>query len=104
MFAADADVVTARGERFTGATEIERRLAANFKTRGAEVRVKMLNVTVRFIRPDVAIVHVTNELRGLVGSDGHQLPAQQQLSIRVFAKNDTTWQAAAFHNTVVTPR
>jgi uncharacterized protein (TIGR02246 family) len=104
MYAADADFVTGRGDRFTGATEIEQRLAAIFTTRGAEVRVKTLNVTVRFIRPDVAVAHVTNELRGLVGSDGHQLPAQQELSIRVFTKDDATWRVAAFHNTVVKPR
>jgi hypothetical protein len=68
------------------------------------VRVTTLNVTVRFVRPDVAIVHVTNELRGLVGPGGQQLPAQQELSIRVFSKDDATWRAAGFHNTVVKPR
>jgi uncharacterized protein (TIGR02246 family) len=104
MYAADADFVTGRGERFTGAAEIEQRLAAIFAARGAEVTVRTLSVTVRFIRPDVAIAHVTNELRGLMSPDGHQLPAQQELSIRVFTKNGTTWCAAAFHNTVVRTR
>jgi uncharacterized protein (TIGR02246 family) len=104
MYAADADFVTGRGERFTGATEIEQRLAAIFETRGAAVTVETLRVTVRFIRPDVALAHVTNELRGLVSPDGDRLPAQQELSIRVFTKNDTTWHAAAFHNTVVKPK
>ena len=102
MHAADADFVTGRGERLTGAAEIERRLSAIFATRGVEVRVTTLNITVRFVRPDVAVVHVTNELRGLVGPDGRQLPAQQELSVRVFTKDDATWRAAAFHNTVVT--
>jgi uncharacterized protein (TIGR02246 family) len=104
MYAANADFVTARGERFTGAAEIEERLAGIFATRGADVTVKMLSVTIRFIRPDVAVAHVTNELRGLVSPDGHLLPAQQELSIRVFTKDGTTWRAAAFHNTVVRPR
>jgi uncharacterized protein (TIGR02246 family) len=50
MYAADADFVTGRGERFTGATEIEQRLAAIFETRGAAVTVETVRVTVRFIR------------------------------------------------------
>jgi uncharacterized protein (TIGR02246 family) len=103
-YAADADFVTARGDRFTGAAEIERGLAGIFATRGVEVTVKTLSVTVRFLRPDVAVAHVTNELRGLVSPDGHPLPAQQELSIRVFTKDGTTWRAAAFHNTVVKSR
>jgi uncharacterized protein (TIGR02246 family) len=103
-YAADADFVTARGERFTGAAEIEERLAGIFATRGAGVTVKTLSVTVRFFRPEVAVAHVTNELRGLVSHDGHQLPPQQELSIRVFTKNGTTWRVTAFHNTVVRPR
>lgn len=103
-YAADADFVTASGERFTGAAEIEERLAGIFAIRGAEVTVKTLSVTIRFVRPDVAVAHVTNELRGLVSPDGHELPAQQQLSIRLFTKDGTTWRAAAFHNTVVRPR
>jgi uncharacterized protein (TIGR02246 family) len=103
-YASDADFVTGRGERFTGAAEIERRLAAIFATRGAEVTVETLSVTVRFIRPDVAIAHVLNELRGLVSPDGHRLPAQQELSLRVFTRDDATWRATAFHNTVVKSR
>jgi uncharacterized protein (TIGR02246 family) len=103
-YASDADFVTARGERFTGAAEIEERLAGIFATRGADVTVKTLSVTIRFLRPEVAVAHVTNELRGLVSPDGHQLPAQQELSIRLFTKDGTTWRAAAFHNTVVRPR
>jgi uncharacterized protein (TIGR02246 family) len=100
MYAEDADFVTGRGERLTGSAEMEQRLAAIFATREA-VTVKTLGVTVRFIRPDVAIAHVTNELSGLVSADGQRQPAQQELSIRVFTKEEGTWRVAAFHNTLV---
>jgi uncharacterized protein (TIGR02246 family) len=99
IYAEDADFVTVRGERFTGKAEMEQRLTAIFATRGA-VTVKTLGVTVRFIRPDVAIAHVTNELSGLISPDGERLPSQQELSIRVFAKEDGAWRVAAFHNTM----
>jgi uncharacterized protein (TIGR02246 family) len=100
MYAEDADFVTVRGERFTGKAEMGQRLSAIFATRGA-VTVKTLGVTVRFIRPDVAVAHVINELSGLIGSDGQRLPAQRELSIRVFAKEEGGWRVAAFHNTVL---
>ena len=103
MYAEDADFVTVRGERFTGAGELEQRLAAIFATRGA-VTVKTLGVTVRFIRPDVAIAHVANQLAGLVSPDGQHLPTQQELSIRIFTKEDATWRVAAFHNTMLNLR
>src|SRR4051794_21526486 len=61
------------------------------------------DVEIRFIRPDVAIVYVTNELSGLVAPDGQKLPPQREMSIRVFVKNDGRWQVAAFHNTMVNP-
>lgn len=103
MHAVDADFVTVRGKRFTGAAEIEQGLTVAFATRGATPTVKTLNVTVRFLRPDVAIAHVTNELSGLVSPEGQQLPAQQELSIRVFTKEeeDAPWCVTAFHNTLL---
>ena len=100
MYAEDADFVTGRGDRFTGRAELERQLAVVFATRGT-VSVTTLGVTVRFIRPDVAIAHVTNELRGLIGPDGQPRPAQRELSVRVFAKDDGAWRVALFHNTIL---
>jgi hypothetical protein len=51
----------------------------------------------------MALVHVTNELSGLVAPDGAALPPHQELSLRVLAKQDGRWQVAAFHNTMVRP-
>jgi hypothetical protein len=30
-------------------------------------------------------------------------PAHEELSLRVFVKNDGNWQVAAFHNTMIAP-
>jgi hypothetical protein len=51
----------------------------------------------------VALANVTNELSGLVAPDGQALPAHQELSLRVFVKNASTWRVAAFHNTMIAP-
>src|SRR4051794_20112898 len=86
MYTADADFVTVRGERAKGASEIERLLADIFATRAKEATQRTLNVTIRFIAPDIAVAHVTNELSGVVRPDGQKLPPHTELSLRVFVK------------------
>ena len=103
MYTVDVDFVTVRGERAKGASELERQLAAIFATRAKEASQRTLDVTVRFVAPNVAVAHVTNELSGIVRPDGQRLPPHTELSIRVFAKADGVWKVAAFHNTIVAP-
>ena len=44
-----------------GAAQIEKGLATIFATRARKATLKTLDVAVRFIKPDVAVVHLTNE-------------------------------------------
>lgn len=103
LYTPDADFVSVRGEKAKGRSHAEQELAAIFKTRAKEATLKTKEVDVRFIRPDVALVHVTNELGGLVAPDGRKLPPHDETSLRVFVKNDGTWQVTAFQNTLVAP-
>jgi len=103
FYTRDAELVTVRGERMKGAAEIEKGLAALFATRARAATLRTLDVTVRFIRPDVAVAHVTNQLSGLVSPEGEQLPAHRELSIRVLVKEQGKWLVTAFHNTIVRP-
>lgn len=103
MYTSDADLVTVRGEVMKGAAEMEKGLAAIFAARAKEARLHILDVAIRFIRPDVAIAQVTTALSGLVSPDGQQLPAHRELSMRVFVKDGGTWRVTAFHNTMVRP-
>jgi len=97
----DARLVTVRGESMNGVREIEKGLTTIFQTRGRNVTLNTLAVAVRFIRPDVALAHVTNQLSGLVNPEGQTLPSQQELSIRVLVKDQGAWRITAFHNTIV---
>jgi uncharacterized protein (TIGR02246 family) len=97
----DAQLVTVRGESMKGITEIEKGLSRIFETRGRNVTLKTLGVTVRFIRPDVALAHVTNELSGLLNPEGQTQPPHQELSIRVLVKDQGAWRITAFHNTIL---
>ena len=97
----DAQLVTVRGESMKGIAEIEEGLTMIFQTRGRNVTLKTLETAVRFIRPDVALAHVTNELSGLVGPEGQTLPPHKELSIRVLVKDQGVWRITAFHNTIL---
>lgn len=97
----DAQLVTVRGESLTGIAEIEKGLATIFQARARRATLETLDVSVRFIRPDVALAHVTNEMSGLVSPDGQTLPSHRELSIRVLVKDQGVWRITAFHNTML---
>jgi uncharacterized protein (TIGR02246 family) len=101
FYTADAELVTVRGERMRGAAEIEKGLARIFATRAAAAKLRTLDVTVRFIRSDVAVAHVANEMSGVVEANGVTAAPHQELSIRVFVKENGVWRVTAFHNTIV---
>ena len=103
MYTSDADFVNVRGDKYTGAEEIQQKLGAIFLTRAKQATLKTLNVSVRFVNPELAIAHVTNELSGLVDSTGVTLPSHQELSVRVFIKESDNWRVTAFHNTLIRP-
>ena len=103
MYAADARLVTVRGDVMNGRADIEKGLNAIFATRAKNATHSTKDVTIRMIKPDVAFAYVVNELSGLVTPDGQSLPAHQELSLRVFVRDGGTWQVAAFHNTMIAP-
>lgn len=103
MYTSDADLITVRGERFRGTSEFQKGLASIFETRARDARHRTLNVTIRFIRPDVALAHVLNELSGLIGPEGQRPQPHQELSLRVLVKEGQDWKIAAFHNTILQP-
>jgi uncharacterized protein (TIGR02246 family) len=103
MYTTDADLVTVRGEAFKGRAEFEKGLASILASRASDASLKTLDVRIKFVRSDVALAHVRNELSGLASPDGQKLPPHEELSIRVFVKEADAWRVAAFHNTMVNP-
>ena len=101
FYTPDAELVTVRGERMKGVVEIEKGLAAIFATRATAATLKTVDVSIRFIKPDVAVAHVTNEMSGVVNTEGEKIPSHRELSIRVLVKDKGTWRVTAFHNTII---
>ncbi len=103
MYKPDADFVSVRGEVGIGRDAAENGLRRIFETRAKAAMLRTEDVKIRFIRADVALAHVTNELSGLVSPDGQTLPAHRELSLRVFVKDEGVWRVASFHNTILSP-
>ena len=83
-----ATLVTVRGERMTGAAEIERTLSSIFATRAKNAHLQTIDTSITFLTPDVAIAHVLNEMTGVLDAAAKTLPPPRELSIRVFQKSD----------------
>lgn len=103
MYTPDARLVTVRGEVMEGQAAIENGLSSIFQTRARNATHRTVDVRIRFLRTDVALAYVTNELSGLVAPNGQPLPSHQELSLRVLVKDESRWQVAAFHNTMIRP-
>ena len=54
----------------------------------------------RFIKDDVAVAHVTNEVAGVVGPAAQTQAPQREMSLRVFVRDSGDWRLTAFHNTL----
>ena len=99
LFTEDADFVNAQGVWLKGAAEIERARKMQFQTALRAAMIKLLDVRVRFLRPDVAIAHASYEIAGMVGFDGRVAPPHEELSVRVLVRNNGRWLVSAFHIT-----
>ena len=96
VFTIDGDLVNAYGTRLNSQPTIEAGLAQMLRSIVPTATLKTVDVEVRFIRPDVAIAHVTNELSDQANPGERPVPQHHELSIRVFAKETGVWRVAAF--------
>jgi uncharacterized protein (TIGR02246 family) len=91
----DVELITARGEAMRGAAEIEEGLTALFKGRNRQASVKTLDIKLRFIRPEVALVEVTNEISGVVDASGQTMAPSREISLRALVKDQGVWRMTA---------
>ena len=60
------------------------------------------DVQVKFLKPDVAIVHVSGELKGEEGRDGTPLQPRQSIFTRAVTKAGGKWFIKASQSTAIT--
>lgn len=101
-FTPDADFINVQGRWMKGVDEIRRGFKEEGVTRLKDAQLKLLELDIRFIRPDVAVVHQLHVLSGKRDpADGTPLPPQRQLSTRVLVKEKGEWMTTAFQNMIV---
>ena len=97
-FAENADYVIINGMHIKGRTAIANGHQNIFNTIYKETNIKTLVQSVRFIRPDIAIVHFSSHLTGK--SRGENIEGKGQISLTV-EKTANGWQIVSFQNTSI---
>jgi uncharacterized protein (TIGR02246 family) len=97
-FAADADYVIVNGMYIKGREEIEKGHTGIFTTIYKDSRNAATIKSIRFLRPDVAVVHVEWNLEIRPGGDKHRA-----LNTMIMTRDSGKWSIAAFHNTPIAP-
>lgn len=97
-FAEDADYVVINGMQIKGRETIAKAHQQIFDTiyKGSTLSLSVKQV--RFLRPDVAVVHVAGHLKSRRGEEAHEADATITL---VMTKDKGEWRIAAFQNTEV---
>src|SRR5713101_5827761 len=98
----DADFVTVTGAWSKSSADYLAARRARFATALKNASIRVIDIKIRFLRPDVALAHVNQEIRGMLDADGKELSPHRELSLRVFVREHGKWLMTAFHNTAVT--
>ena len=99
-FAENADYVVVNGMYLKGREAIASAHQQIFDSFYKETNIKTEVQSVRFLRPDVAIVHINGQMTGM--SFGKPVDTKAKISLVVEKTNQGVWHIAAFHNTQVT--
>ena len=98
-FAEDADFVNVAGTWWRGRQEIADRHAERHRTRFKTSRLKADRTSIRFIRPDVAVVHLQWELEGDLGPDGRNTAVRRGILTFLASEERGRWRFDAAQNT-----
>jgi uncharacterized protein (TIGR02246 family) len=101
-FAPDADFVVVTGLHLKGRDEIEKGFA--FRLAQPDYKGSKNTITVkgiRFLRPDVAVVHTTFDIEY---SEGGGVKKDHAIETAVMTKERGRWSIVAFQNTVIAPQ
>ncbi len=97
-FAENADYVVINGMHIRGRDRIGHGHQGIFDTFMKDSHIKLSVDSIRFLRPEVAIVHVNGHLRTAQGGGARESAAHMTL---IMSKEKDGWRIAAFQNTEV---
>jgi uncharacterized protein (TIGR02246 family) len=103
-YAADADAINLAGEWFKGRDSFEKSLEElhSGKTKGSVWQTEQTSV--RFLTPEIALVHVYVNSHGDRNPDGSPMPPRRIILTRVEVKRKGQWLIVASQATNIVPR
>jgi uncharacterized protein (TIGR02246 family) len=101
LFAEDADFVDVFGNWFKDRVAVEQALAQRHATVFKDSLFAAKDFAVRFLKPDVAIVHSVIELSGATDQQGHELPPALGVITAVIQGVTGGWRIIALQNTAI---
>lgn len=99
-FAEDADYVVVNGMKIKGRAAIDAGHQQIFDTFYKNSMLAITTEQIRFLRPDVAVVHVRSTLKV---TEGDATRTNEGRITLVMTKNKDQWEIAAFQNTGIQP-
>jgi uncharacterized protein (TIGR02246 family) len=99
LFAEDAEFVNVVGMWWTGREEIKRAHETTHASIFKKSHLKIDEIKVRFVRPEVAVARSRWELTGHVGPGGEALPARRGVLMNLIVPHDGQWTIIDSQNT-----
>lgn len=103
LFAENADFVNVVGTWWKSREEIQKAHEFSHSTMFKESRLTGEATSTRFIRPDVAVMHMKWELEGMKSPDGKPVPRRQGILVFVASRESGDWKVQAAQNTDFIP-
>jgi uncharacterized protein (TIGR02246 family) len=98
-YAEDADSVNVVGWWWKGRPEIEQKVAAAHRFIFRNSVLSSDVAAIRFLTPDIAVVHVRWSMIGHLNLDGSRAETRHGVSSEILQKQAGQWMIASFHNT-----
>jgi uncharacterized protein (TIGR02246 family) len=108
-FATDGTFTNITGQFFTGYEAFLKQHEVIFAGRFRQTRLQQDIVSLKFVRPDVAVVEVLTSVTGVVaaelapGTGGDAKGRLRTRLLQVVVKQGEEWKVVAYHNVDVTP-
>ena len=108
-FAADGTFTNITGQFFTGYDAFLKQHEVIFEGRFKQTRLQQDIVSLKFVRPDVAVVEVLTSVAGVVaaqlapGTAGDATGRLRTRLLQVVVKQGAEWKVVAYHNVDVKP-
>ena len=94
----DGDYITHLGELLHGRQQIEKYFQNIFLQYYQNAKNKLLEPTIRFLKPDVAAVDVKWEMTNATTPDGKPLPTFKGIMVWTMTKENGNWYIKIMHN------